>query len=259
VFDQVRQALLRPAVLLTGERAVAVRAPAPDDQLLDAQLGRLDRKAEAAQAEHRRLVDCYQAGLIELVELQRRVKELDTRRRAITEQRHALADQHDALAKNNRLRQRVGAFAERVLAALDGLDFSQRQQLLRLVVEEVRVSGWNVEIRLRIPLDDHPNGDPPRSPSPRGPSGPRRASSNDSLRSLGTHRVPVTPAWKGRPRSTPATTNGPRARRMTDYPALQVGPRCLPSSRPGRSYNAAQCRCRRRSDGAPQRSHRACP
>jgi site-specific DNA recombinase len=194
VFDQVRQALLRPAVLLTGERAVAVRAPAPDDQLLDAQLGRLDRKAEAAQAEHRRLVDCYQAGLIDLVELQRRVKELDTRRRAITEQRHALADQHDALAKNNRLRQRVGAFAERVLAALDGLDFSQRQQLLRLVVEEVRVSGWNVEIRLRIPLDDHPNGDPPRSPSPRGPSGPRRASSNDSLRSLGRDQGRQPPA-----------------------------------------------------------------
>ena len=99
VFDQVRQALLRPQVLLAGEHAVAVRAPAPDDQLLAAQLGRLDRKAEAAAAEHRRLVDCYQAGLIDLVEPQRRVKELDIRRRAITEQRHALADQHDALAK----------------------------------------------------------------------------------------------------------------------------------------------------------------
>jgi site-specific DNA recombinase len=185
VFDQVRQALLRPQVLLAGERAIAVRAPAPDDQLLAAQLSRLDRKAEAATAEHRRLVDCYQAGLIDLVELQRRVKELDTRRHAITEQRHALADQHDALAKNNRLRQRVGAFAERVLAALHGLDFPQRQQLLRLVVEEVRVSGCNVELRLRIPLDDHPNGDPPTSPPPPGPSDPRRTSSNDRLRSLG--------------------------------------------------------------------------
>jgi hypothetical protein len=185
VFDQVRQALLRPQVLLAGERAVAVRAPAPDDQLLAAQLGRLDRKAEAATAEHRRLVDCYQAGLIDLVELQRRVKELDTRRRVITEQRHALADQHDTLAKNNRLQQRVGAFAERVLAALHGLDFPQRQQLLRLVVEEVRVSGWNVEIRLRIPLDDHPNGDPAGSPPPPGPRHPRPTSSNDRLRSLG--------------------------------------------------------------------------
>ncbi|HEY8557540.1 MAG TPA: recombinase family protein, partial [Actinomycetes bacterium] len=194
VFDQVRQALLRPQVLLAGERAVTVRAPAPDDQLLAAQLGRLDRKVEAAAAEHRRLVDCYQAGLIDLVELQRRVKELDARRRATTEQRHALADQHDALAKNNRLRQRVGAFAERVLAALHGLDFPQRQQLLRLVVEEVRVSGWNVEIRLRIPLDDHPNGDPPAIQPPPGPSDPRRTSSNDRLRSLGGHQRAQLPA-----------------------------------------------------------------
>jgi hypothetical protein len=62
------------------------------------------------------------------------------------------------------------------------------------VVEEVRVSGWNVEIRLRIPLDDHPNGDPPRSPSPPGPSGPRRASSNHSLRSLGVHQRAQLPA-----------------------------------------------------------------
>jgi site-specific DNA recombinase len=193
VFDQVRQALLRPQVLLTGEHAVAVRAPAPDDQLLTAQLSRLDHKAEAAQAEHRRLVDCYQAGLIELVELQRRVKELDTRRRAITEQRHALADQRDALATDNRLRHRVGAFAERVLAALTDLDFPQRQQLLRLVVEEIRVTGWNVEIRLRIPLDDDPHGNPPPIPSPPGPSGPRRASSNDRLRSLGGHQRPQLP------------------------------------------------------------------
>jgi site-specific DNA recombinase len=197
VFDQVRQALLRPQVLLAGERAVAVRAPAPDDQLLAAQLGRLDRKAEAAAAEHRRLVDCYQAGLIDLLELQRRVKELDTRRCAITEQRHALADQHDALAKNNRLRQRVGAFAERVLAALHGLDFPQRQQLLRLLVEEVRVSGWNVDIRLRIPLDDHPNGDPPTISPPHGPSDPRPTSSSDRLRSLGEDQGRQPPARRG--------------------------------------------------------------
>jgi site-specific DNA recombinase len=204
VFDQVRQALLRPAVLLTGERAVAVRAPAPDDQLLATQLGRLDRKAEAAQTERRRLVDCYQAGLIDLVELQRRVKELDTRRRVIIEQRQALADQRDALATDNRLRHRVGAFAERVLAALDGLDFQQRQQLLRLMVEEVRVSDWNVEIRLRIPLDDDPHSDPPPSPSPPRPSGPRRASSTDRLRSLGGHRRRVVPHAAGpKPRRHP--------------------------------------------------------
>jgi site-specific DNA recombinase len=193
VFDQVRQALLRPEVLLAGERAVATRAPTPNDELLAAQLARLERRAEAAQAERRRLVDLYQAGLIELVELQRRAKELDGRRRSIAEQHQTLTEQRDALAKDNRLRQRIGAFAERAIAALDGLDFDQRQQLLRTVVEEVRVTGWNVDIRLRIPLDEGPGHGPPDNDSPGVPptganDSPGPVSSNDRLRSLGGHQ-----------------------------------------------------------------------
>ena len=72
VFDQIKQALLQPDLLLTAEHTVALTAPVPDDQLLAAELTRLDRKADAANAEKRRLVDLYQAGLIELPELQRR-------------------------------------------------------------------------------------------------------------------------------------------------------------------------------------------
>jgi site-specific DNA recombinase len=180
VTDQVRQALRRPEVLLAGEHAVAERAPAPDDELLDAQLTRLDRKTEATQVERRRLVDCYQAGLLGLVELQRRAKDLDARQQHTAQQRHALAAQRETLATDNRLRQRVGAFADQVLAALDHLNFDQHQQLLRLVVEEVRVTGWHVDIRLRIPLDDPPPpNQPPRTPHP---------SSQDRLRSLGSHQ-----------------------------------------------------------------------
>ena len=192
VFEQVRDALLRPDVLLAGEHAVATRAPAPDDELLAAQLSRLDRRADATLAERGRLVDLYQAGLIELVEMQRRAKELDTRRSTIDEQRQSLAEQRTELAKDNRLRQRIGAFAERAAATLDGLDFDQRQKLLRLVIDEVRVTGWNVEIRLRIPLDDTTTAPPPPSrPRPRSPrshNDPKEAvSSNDRLRSLGDH------------------------------------------------------------------------
>jgi site-specific DNA recombinase len=196
VFDQVRQALLRPEVLLAGERAVATRAPTPNDELLAAQLARLERRAEAAQAERRRLVDLYQAGLIELVELQHRAKELDGRRRSIAEQHQALTEQRDALAKDNRLRQRIGAFAEQAIAALDGLDFDQRQQLLRTVVEEVRVTGWKLDIRLRIPLDEGPGHGPPDNDSPVVPptgakDSPGPMSSNDRLRSLGGHHDAV--------------------------------------------------------------------
>ena len=195
VFEQVREALLRPEVLLAGEQAVAKRAPAPDDELLDAQLARFERKIEATDNERRRLADLYQAGLIELVELQRRAKELDARRANIDMQRHTLSDQRAELAKDNRLRQRIDAFADRAAAALDGLDFDQQQKLLRLVIDEVRVTGWNVEIRLCIPLDQPvptpPTNPRPRRREPRGQGPKEGVSSNDRLRSLGGHHDAV--------------------------------------------------------------------
>ena len=91
------------------------------------------------------------------------------------------------------LRHRVRHFASRVLDVIDTLDFDQKQTLLRLVVEEVHVTGWHVQIRLRIPLDDNPDG-PPRPPNPDpGPDRPGPVSTEDRLRSLGCHQ-PAMPA-----------------------------------------------------------------
>ena len=58
---------------------------------------------------------------------------------------------------------------------IDTLDSDQKQTLLRLLVEEVHVTGWNVQIRLRIPLDQPPTTDPQepdRSPHPTIPDRP---------------------------------------------------------------------------------------
>ena len=52
------------------------------------------------------------------------------------------------------------------------LEFDQRQKLLRLVIAQVRVTGCQIEIRLRIPLD----GPPHRLD--------QRVSTKDRLRSL---------------------------------------------------------------------------
>ncbi len=55
VFDQIRTALTQPSMLLAGEQAIAVTTPIPDDELLAAELARLDRKTGATTAERRRL------------------------------------------------------------------------------------------------------------------------------------------------------------------------------------------------------------
>ena len=193
VFDQVRATMLRPDVLLTGEAAVSTRREAGGDELLATQVARFDRKLDSVAAERRRLADLYQANFIEREELLRRGKELELRSCALEAQRRALIDQRAQLAQQNQLRDRVEGFADKVRTSIDRLDFDQRQKLLRLVIDEVRVIGWQVEIRLRIPLDS-----PPEPPD-------KRVSTKDRLRSLhDNERRKLSP--KGRNQSYVAQT-----------------------------------------------------
>jgi site-specific DNA recombinase len=189
VFEQVRDALLRPQVLLDAESALAARAPAPDDELVATQLGRLTRRLASAAAERGRLVDLFQAGLIPRGELDRRVRLVDERHRQLDAECSSLREQRHELARGHQLHDRVGRFADQVLGCLDHLDFDQRQRLLRLVIEDVRVTGATVEIRMRIPLDDpsDPGLAGPPTPSGRRPSG---VSTNDGLRSLTAVEAP---------------------------------------------------------------------
>jgi site-specific DNA recombinase len=184
VFEQLRAALQHPDLLLAGEHAVTARIPEADDELLRVQLKRLERKVEAASSERRRLVDLYQSGLLELAEVKGRAKEIDARRNALDEERRALIEQRGALAQQNRIRRRIAGFAHRVRGALDDLSFEHRQRLVRLMVEEVRVAGYHVDIRLRIPLDQSPDDTPSDPSSSSRSNGARPMFTNDCLRSL---------------------------------------------------------------------------
>jgi site-specific DNA recombinase len=198
VFGQIREAMLRPELLTAGEAALVSREPLPDDEILAAELARMQRRLDEVERERQRLLDIYQTGLIELGELSRRNEQLAARRQSLDAQRERLVAERGELTKNNRLREQVGAFARAVANGMDQLDFAGRQRLMRIVVESVRVTGWQVEIALRIPLDGPPAAPTPktrphsgRALKPSGRSGvdvssesPRRVFSQDGLRSL---------------------------------------------------------------------------
>ena len=170
VFDQVKAALLRPELLLAGEAALAGRRALPADELLDAQLERIGRQIDATNAERRRLADLYQADLITLAELQRRAGEVASRRARLESEHTELRASHQELAGHNQLRRRIANFAAHVADGFEHLDFEQRQRLMRLVVEAVHVTGWKVEIRLRVPLDgESPDSGPPSASTPTSP------------------------------------------------------------------------------------------
>ncbi len=128
---QVQQALLDPRQLLAGERAVIAGTPTDENELVAAQLKHLDRALESSERERARLLDAYQAGLLELDELTRRTAAITTRRDKLASEKDALTERSAELATENRLRRRLTGFAERVAASLDDLDIEARRRLLR--------------------------------------------------------------------------------------------------------------------------------
>ena len=181
VWAQVRQVLLDPRQLIAGERAVIAGTPADENELVAAQLRRLDTALDSNERERTRLLDAYQAGLLELDELTRRTAALTARRDQLAQEKTTLTKRSAELATENRLRRRLAGFAEQVADSLDDLDIDGRRRLLRLVVEKIRVTGWRVEIHLKIPLPDDPPDDDPPAPGPEPDNGP---SSDMRLRSL---------------------------------------------------------------------------
>jgi site-specific DNA recombinase len=182
VWEQIRQALLRPEVLVKGQAALTARAAVPDDELLNAQLERLDRRLQQTESERRRVADLYQMQAIDLADFQTRHQEVIGRHQQLERERDMLLAQRQELAANNRLSRKVEAFAKRVRHGIDNLDFEQRQKLVRLLVEQVRVTGPAVAIHLRIPLDQPPSS----AQHLRAVEPPHQDLSNQSpLRSLG--------------------------------------------------------------------------
>ena len=104
--------------------------------------------------------------------MQRRATEVSSRRKELQHKRTSLADERTALARDNQLRRRVHDFAARIHAVIDTLDDIQKQQLLRLLIEDVRVTGWHVQIRLRIALDPPPPGTRPAQQATATPPAP---------------------------------------------------------------------------------------
>ena len=67
---------------MDGQSSGHPTTPIPHDELFAAELARLDRKVDAADAERRRLIDPYQSGFIELPEMQRRATEIPSAKKS---------------------------------------------------------------------------------------------------------------------------------------------------------------------------------
>jgi site-specific DNA recombinase len=121
-----------------------------------------------------RLLTAYQEGLLSLDELRERMPNLRRREQTANTELQALLDQSVDRAAYLRLAETLTTFLTRLRSAANGLDISERQRVVRLLVKEVLVGDDKIIIRHSIPL-------------PTGGDGPSAQSSNANIPHTGSY------------------------------------------------------------------------
>jgi site-specific DNA recombinase len=149
VWEHVKALLSDPAVLRTqyeqgcGDPAVDVRA--------EQERGRLERKLATLDREVTRLIDAYQAEVIDLTELAERRRRIDDHGRMLRERVREIEQQRTERTAELRLLEGVEAFCTSIREAMEEPSFTVQQKVLQLVVNRIVVEDHQVIIEHVVP------------------------------------------------------------------------------------------------------------
>jgi site-specific DNA recombinase len=179
VWEHVKGLMRDPERLLSQCEQFAHSSSANDDKE-DAEAKKFEAHLRRLSREQARLVDAYQAGIIELEELQERRSKIAQRREALGAHYEQQTQLRRQAVQAREVLEDLQAFCPRVDARLDDATFEEKQAILQLLIERIIVGEDTLEIRYVIPLD----GPPRNSMSSTAPPG-------SGLRSDGVHRAPL--------------------------------------------------------------------
>ena len=149
VWEQVQTLLADPAVLRQqyeqgrGDPAVDVRA--------EHERARLERKLTALEREKTRVLDAYQAEVIELAELAERRARLTAQGQQLRARVQEIAQQRQDRAAELRLLEGVEAFCASIRDAMVAPSFEVKQKVLQLVVQRIVVEDHRITIEHVVP------------------------------------------------------------------------------------------------------------
>lgn len=155
VWEEVVRHLRNPQLIVQ-----ACGSADPGSVLNDSGLVAMQRQLSELRAQARRLVDAYQTGAIPLDALHTRQRHLTER---IAELELAVQSTSGNALNRKQMKNQITLFAAQVADNLDQMNFVQRQELLRTVLEKVVVTEEKVELFFKIPL-------PPSDPGGNGGS-----------------------------------------------------------------------------------------
>jgi uncharacterized protein (TIGR03067 family) len=155
VFDE------RPALIMQAYTKLRAE-PAPRvDEVFAQEVRELQKKLAELEREGHRLLDAYQAGLIEVDQLERRQRLLRQRRAHVQASLEAARGEQATALQRADLQMSIQSFARSIRTPLATLSFEERQRLVRTVIDRVMVEEGQVDIHFAIPVPGSPKGGPP--------------------------------------------------------------------------------------------------
>lgn len=123
-------------------------------EALDEELEHLRKRLDGFAQEERRLVEGYRKGLYPDFMMREEMEWLHADQAAAEERRRELERQLAHLDRALSYQGQVEELAQRLSQGLAAMDFQQRRELLRLLVDEVIYDNGKVTIKVIIPLNE---------------------------------------------------------------------------------------------------------
>jgi site-specific DNA recombinase len=144
------KALLSDPAVLRRQDEHGRGAPAVDVRA-EQERARLERQLATRDREVTRLLDAYQAEVIDLNDLAERRRRLDDHGRMLRERVRAIAQQRTERTAELRLLEGVEAFCTSIREAMEEPSFTVQQKVLQLVVNRIVVEDSQVLIEHVVP------------------------------------------------------------------------------------------------------------
>ena len=151
VWHHVSELLRHPELLLEQyqlRQDQRYGTPEQQEQL------RLERKLSALGREEQRLIDAYQAEVIELSDLKERCARITEHRTQLAARLSSLKQQQQDQRRQTQVRATLEEFCCNMSTALQNPSLETKQRILRQVVEKVVVADEQMTIKHMIPISD---------------------------------------------------------------------------------------------------------
>ncbi len=152
VWEEVSTRLQDPDLVLEAYRECRIHRRNGDEAGLSEQGQKLATQIKLANTEMTRLLDAYQAGAIELPELQKRRRLVDAKLDTLHREKELLEKMAGEQKQEGDIRRDLEEFRALVSDRAQHSSFEDKQKLMRMVLDKVVVKDWRVDVHYNIPL-----------------------------------------------------------------------------------------------------------